>query len=127
MFRASAGTAGATSGLNRGAAVAIGVQQLKRTQMGSSLQLMPLESSSSAQRAVQRRITHVGERGGSKGYLSERSERSYMYLYKLVLDLDPAFFFFGGGGGGGGAAFEAPIPISPPLNAHTYTSIKDGF
>ena len=61
-----AGTAGATSGRNWGAAVkadtigeqqlkridTIGEQQLKRTQSGSS---------SSAQRAVRRRITHVGE------------------------------------------------------------------
>ena len=35
---------------------AIREQQLKRTELGSS---------NSAQRAVQRRITHVGERGGS--------------------------------------------------------------
>ena len=53
------GAAVELSGRNRGAAVeedTIGKQQLKRTQSGSS---------SSAQRAVRRRITLVGKQGGS--------------------------------------------------------------
>ena len=62
------------SGCNRGAAVeadTIGEQQLKRTQS---------ESSSSAQRPVRRRITHVGERG-----VAEQAKRVKLLVYIIYV------------------------------------------
>ena len=40
-----------------------------RCNRGATAEAMQSGSSSSVQRAVQRRITHVGERGGSSGLL----------------------------------------------------------